>query len=188
MTNRFKVLSFIDDSITNKLTKFCWWTDTHYGKNNVWWAKITFAIIFPTLTAILEFFYEKNEKNIDFEVFFLVGFLFAWGFSYLFFSYFSVTQRVLRNAEKSPNKNKNDYYFIVFKIAIIINFLILWAFPHYPIIFGLRDNSNGFKFAIMISLELILYFLCTEPIPPAIKRKSLEELEKKGLQYIPQKN
>lgn len=62
MSQALDIARAIDEAITNKLTNFCWWTDIHYGKNNVWWAKITLAIIFPTLSVILAFFYKKMRK------------------------------------------------------------------------------------------------------------------------------
>lgn len=184
MVNAFKVLRAIDEAITNKLEKFCWWTDIHYDKDNVWWAKVTLVFIFPFLNAIQICL---SETDVDFSNIFFIffaGFFVAWAIFYLCTSYFSVTQKILTSAQKSPNKNRTDIDINMVKVIAIVEAFIFWS-TRVSSLFGI---THGFDLATLISFELILYFLCTEPIPPATKSKKLKEKEIKRLQYLPQKN
>lgn len=184
MSNKLNLLKRIDEVITDGLTKLCWWADITFDKDNVWFAKMTLAIVSPILWVIQSYFY-NNVRDITEIVFVFSGsFLISWVLFNLIFLHFSVTKRIIQNAQKSPNWNRNDIGVICYKAAILMSTLCLWVFPKmYPFMV-----SEGFEFAAFFSMELILYFLCTEPIPPAVKRKKLEELENKRLQFVPQKN
>lgn len=183
MLKALEVLYHIDGAITDTLTKFCWWTDIHYNKDNVWWSKVVLACIYPILWTIQVYLeLEQNLEEIMTTLF--AVFLCVWVFSYCIFSYFSSTQRMIKNAKMSPNSNRISPGIFLVKIWSPFSASFFWIFPNIiP-----YQTSKVFDFATIVSVELFLYILCTEPIPPAVKRKKLEELEIKRLQYIPQKN
>lgn len=189
MINPLSVLINIDECVTNKLTTFCWWTDTQYGKDNIWWLKITAIIIFPLLQTIQEtiriMYSEKKSDYLDFSppLFFIAGCMAILLVLYLCFRFIPYFQQILKNTEKIPNKNRTDQTFFYCKVAIPISATLNWVTPPSFIL-----STEFFDFASLISFELFLFFLCTEPTPPAIKRKKLEEIEIKRLQLIPQKN
>lgn len=186
-------LSTFDRFLTQKLTNFCWWSDIKFGKNNVWWAKVTLAVFFPIIAMALNLLYDPSYElagsSITFWYDLFTVYLFAWLLSYLCVSVFPVTKTFLRNAETSPNKNREFLIVTSIKVSAFLDLLLLITFPSI-FTFGLdpAQRSTGEAIALVLSFQLILYLLCTEPIPPAVKRKRLEEIENKRLQCIPQKN
>lgn len=186
MSKAIETVKVIDESVTNILTKFCWWTDVHFGKDNVWWTITTFVVIFPLLETIQFYIYEKGVNIEDSFIFFVALFFAVWALFSLLVVYFPPIKQVLLNAKKSPNKNKTDNVLSAYKISTLVTSLLLWAFP--SLYFFASVGVKGFDYAAFISVELILYFLSTEPIPPAVKRRKLEEKELKRLQFAHQKN
>lgn len=156
----------VDVFITNTLQKFCWWTDKKYGKDNVWWSKITIAIFFPTTETIASYFFWPNENNTSMGAVFITFFLFAWIISYFFYFFSSSTRSIVENAKEIPNRNKTHFFVLVFKGSILFASIFFSVFPTVGL---LNPNSTtAFVFPFFLSAELVLYFLCTE-IRPTIK-------------------
>lgn len=166
----------LDIYITNFLQRFCWWTDIKYGKDNVWWSKITIAIFFPTTETIAHYFFWPNENNTSMWAVLIVYFLLAWLISYLFYSFSSSTKKIVENAKISPNINKNILLLGIFKLAFLGNIIIFSAFPMLGLFYS--NNTTASVFPLFISAELVLYFLCTETRPTILKNKIALVVEK----------
>lgn len=167
MADPFKVLRVLDEKITDILTTFCWWTDTAFNQDNVWWAKFTVLCFFPTTHITQNFLYERPANFAEASGMVLGAytgsFLMYWLVSKFSKKHLPTLWVVISNARKNPNKNRASHYFLFIKVLSPIVTVIMWATGLQKFFF----NENYFDFSAIFSLELVLYFLCTEPIPPA---------------------
>lgn len=184
MSKFFQATKAIDEAVINILTKFCWWTEIHFEKNNIWWSKVSLIFICPALDTMLDFFQKKEIIYTELFLSFLYLSLVMAIFVYTAFNYVDVAKTVFKNAQESPNKNQSAHYVDVVKIVILINFFLWWGTQLHK----LFNASSGVNVVIFITFELAVYFLCTEPVPPALKRKKLEEKRLKNLQINLQTN
>lgn len=182
----FSALKILDEEIINQLTKFCWWFDTKYDKDSIWLVKAMLFVGFPSLFALLMFFFGKKED--DFVVAFVMGHLFGILFEWLFFSVFSSTQKIARYATKGPNKNRVNYTLLAIRAIIFFNLIIHLFFAPHQLDDEEKIVSVTFFMALLPSFQLILYLLCTEPVPPVTKIKRIEVVKKSRFQFNPQKN
>lgn len=183
MSKAIEAIKIMDESITNTLTKFCWWTDKHFEKDSVWWVKVILFFIDPLLKMLLRLYFIENEYYSTLFILFCKDSLLNFSLFYLANKYVPPFQEVIANTQKSPNKNRVSAGMNAAKISIPIStpFLIV-------VLSFLPESSPGIIWVIVFSFELCLYLLCTEPIPPAIKRQKLEEKELQRLQFTHQKN
>lgn len=188
MVDMFKAVRIFDEKIDTILTQFCWWSEVRYGKDNVWWAKCTLMFIFPLSSTLQNFVHNLEITLFSAMSSFLTNFFLSWLVFILFVNYFPPTKKTIEDAQKSPNKNKGNL--LIQSLKIIAPFAGLFVFSITPLFlhFSPETIRNYFDCAFLVSVELILYFLCTEPIPPGEKRKRLEEKEKNRLQLSPQRN
>ncbi len=171
MSNSLEALRKIDNSITDLLTKFCWWSDIHFGKDNVWWANTTFIFLFPTFDALAIFFIDdKKEATISY----FLGACFASIIVLSIANKSSFIKTIVSNAKKSPNKNRTTIEMMVCKVTSIISFFMWQAINN---VSSSIQSSTTNNLVLAITVITFFYFLCTEPIPPAVKRRKLEEKE-----------
>jgi hypothetical protein len=174
----FKVLRgliALDKAITRTLTRFCWWTDIHFGKDNVWWTNVTVLFFYPTLQAVLIFVYQENTEELIGN--FIAGCFIAWVVLYVLNKTPS-SRSIFLNAKKSPNANKHLKIISSFKLGGIVAFVVEWYLANIYIYLAKESVV-----VLFLTLELSLYFLCTEPVPPAERdrRSKEDEMRKRKL-------
>lgn len=172
MSKSFEALRAIDERITNTLTKFCWWTDIHLGKDNVWWATALLVVVDPVLSTTLMLLKQPSLTYLEIFLNFFSAGLINIILMFLVYKYTPWGKIILKNAKNSPNKNQVSYYADVIKISALLNFFLWWGTGLFRIVF---DAAPGTDVATFVVIELFVYFLCTEPVPPALKKKKLEE-------------
>lgn len=173
MSKVLEVLHIIDDVITRKLTDFCWWTDKHFKKNNVFWAKFTAICVFPLSSGVLEYLFNSYTLNNKILSNFIIGSSIIFVFVYIFSNVASAIQEFINNALISPNKNRSNREALFLKVAMPISGIV--SGPIFEMMFP--DYLPGLIWITVINFELVLYFLCTEPLPPSMKKQSSEKYE-----------
>ena len=162
-----KTLIALDESITKNLTSFCWFTEKHFNIHNVFWAKFTFLIIGPISIFLFKILYGTGFDIED--LMFDAVKSFVMYFLVLFFTekYFPYFKEVTQNARISPNKNRRHFIMYSAKISLFIILPFLYFF--YKIFYPSFIDSE--QYIVFVDLELLLYFLCTEPLPPKLKKE-----------------
>ena len=167
----------VDELITDLLTKFCWWSDIHFGKDNVWWANTTFIFLFPILDVLAIFFIDVKTEGT-------IGYFFGSCFASITVLYiinrFSYVKTIISNARKSPNKNRTSIEMMIYKVTSVISFFMWQAINSTS---GIIYSSTASNLILAITIITFFYFLCTEPIPPAVRRKKLEEKSLRTLEH-----
>lgn len=158
MKKIFDLFARGDVFVEKWLTAFCWWTDVHFNKNNVWWAKMS-LLYFGPLYKGLEVYLFPLQKNSSYEsaVLAILTLLF---FSVMSLTVLFVSKILFILATKTPNPNREVLKFS--KVICLISSGIFFCFYR--------------EISILMFLLLTYFFLCTEPIPPEEKEKRRQKI------------
>jgi hypothetical protein len=161
MPNPFR---HIDDAIIYHFTTFVWWTDVRFDKDNVWWARWTYLYV-PPMTILLTLFVEDRDMVLtclNATIVYLIGKL-------AMLTRFSENNKLIKDARSSPNPNKYNPGILFLKCFFAGVFIILILFGKIVLAF------------LAIGFIVSDFFLCTDNIPPAEKRKRKEKNEMKDM-------
>lgn len=168
----FQKIKEVDEGITYILTTLVWWIDVHFNKNNIWCAKGSFLYIPPAIIFFGGDFSKAMQEKVLLD-FVLAGvllsaivFLLMSFFWDLLYDFSRTGERLLKQAQKSPNPNRYERIVVVRKVA----FFMMWVFAVFRF-------QQFFLPSIFLSYLLSIYFLCVEGIPPEEKERRKKENE-----------
>lgn len=167
MSKALEVLRTIDDVITRKLTDFCWWTDKHFEKDNVFWAKFVFIFLHPFLILAAKYFIGQNEKDEDIVFDFISNFTLFFILVHACSKYHPLVIGLIKNAQTSPNKNKRNPNSLVVKVII----LFVSPITAYVTNMFMVNTTADYFWLMIFNYELVVYLLCTEPLPPSMRKE-----------------
>lgn len=165
----------LDERITIFLTGIVWWIDVHYNKNNIWCAKAMFLFLGPVLGSLIQAVVfmpgEGGSLLINFVAVVLFSFMFECLVWWVLFEFGKIVgleeiPTILKNAKETPNPNKVFFFAYVLKV-FQITYLICFS-------------RSAIDITTNITELVAIYFLCTDNIPPAEKKKRKEEKEMRG--------
>ncbi len=170
----------IDDFITTQITKFVWWVDLNFNKDTVWLIKITTVFITPLLSLVFDYFVNNYSVTLSSLINCVAALITLMVIMFLAEKYIAEVKALFENTRNSPNKNRGNYNIGIFKISSLIMYVV---FETNTIKSVFRAEGTYTNSALTVAILLSLYLLCAEPLPPAVRRKKLEEKSLRTLEH-----